>query len=111
LPHDVKVKVDIMVGGEDGGAHFSCGKKMAKIRACVAAANAARAIRIDGALIFGVARILNEHTAFAGVEAGVARGARREDAIHHVNAKRDIVGDLFGTADAHEIARAIFRKR
>ena len=103
--------MDVVVGGEDGGGHFSRGKKMAEISARVAAADAARTIRINGPLVFCVARVLDEHAALAGVEAGVARGARRQDTIHHVNTERDVVGDLFGAADAHEIARAIFGKK
>src|SRR5438034_1021052 len=57
-----------------------------------------------------VTRVLDEHAAFAGVEAGMTCGASGQHAIHHVNAKRDVIGDLFGAANAHEIARAVFRK-
>jgi len=64
-------------------------------------------MHIDRLLIFGVTRVFDEHAAFAGVQAGMARGARRQDAVHHVNAERDVVGDLFGAAHAHEIARTV----
>src|SRR6266446_1063996 len=81
---------------------------MTQIGARVAAADAAGAIRIDGPLVLRIARVLDEHAAFAGVEAGMARGSRGEDAVHHVDAKGDVVGDLFGAADAHEIAGTVF---
>src|SRR6266478_3660978 len=65
-------------------------------------------MRIDGPLVLCITRVLDEHAAFAGVEAGMARGARGEDAVHHVDAPSDVVGDLFGAADTHEIAGTIF---
>src|SRR2546425_9724819 len=80
---------------------------MTKISAGVAAANAAEAVRIDRPLILGIARVLDEHAALAGVEAGMTRGASGEDAIHHVNAERNAIGDLLGAADAHEITRVV----
>jgi len=101
LTHYVKVKVDIVVGREDRGGQFSGSEEMTKISARVTTAYGTTTFRIDGALILRVARVLDKHAAFAGVKAGVARGARGEDAIHHVDAARDVVGDLFGTADAH----------
>src|SRR5207245_11270207 len=82
-----------------------------KISSRVAAAHRANALGINGPLILSVTRVLDEHAAFAGVEAGVARGASGEDAIHHVNAQRDVVGDLFRAADAHEIAWSILREK
>src|SRR5262245_50009803 len=100
-----------MVGREDSGRHFPCSKKMAKIGARVAPADVARTIRIDGPLVFGVTRVLDEHAAFAGVEASMAGGARGQDAIHHVYAERYIVGDLLWTADPHEISRAVFGQK
>src|SRR6266446_2867289 len=65
-------------------------------------------MRIDGPLVLCITRVLDEHAAFAGVEAGMARGARGENAVHHVDAPSDVVGDLFGAADAHEIPGTIF---
>src|SRR5436309_1336344 len=80
---------------------------MTKISAGVAAANAAEAVRFDGPLIPAIARVLDEHAAFAGVEAGMTRGASGEDAIHHVNAERNVIRDLLGATDAHEITRVV----
>src|ERR1700676_621500 len=99
-----------MVGGEDGGGEFSGSEEMTKISARVAAADGASTFRIDGAWILGVTRVLDEHTAFAGVEAGMARGACGENAIHHVDTARDVVGDLLGAPDAHQIAQPFLRK-
>src|SRR2546429_1482826 len=82
---------------------------MAEIRPRIAAADAAGAINRWAAGLRRT-RVLDEHAAFAGVEAGMTCGASGQHAIHHVNAKRDVIGDLFGAANAHEIARAVFRK-
>ena len=68
LPHDVKVKVDIVVGREDGGGDFSRGEQMPKIRACIALTNRTTAVGIERALVSNVARIFYKHAAFAGVE-------------------------------------------
>src|SRR5260370_29445806 len=84
---------------------------MTKISAGVAAANAAEAVRIDGPLVLSIARVLDEHAACAGVEAGMTRGASGEDAIHHVNAERNVIRDLLGATDAHEITRAVTRQQ
>src|SRR5260370_838995 len=83
---------------------------MTKIRARVAAADGTSTLGINGPLILGVSRVLDQHAALAAVKASVPRGARREHAIHHVNAKRDVIGNLLGAADAHEIARTILRE-
>src|SRR5204862_3788652 len=106
-PHYVKVKVDIVMGGKDGSGEFSRCEEMTKISARIAAANGTSALRIDGPLILSVARVLDQDAAFASVEAGVARGARGQHAIHHVDTERNIIGDLLGTAHAHQVARTI----
>jgi len=60
LPHDVKVKLDIMVGGKNGRCEFSGGEEMPKISAGIAATDTTFALRVDGILVFGIATILNE---------------------------------------------------
>ena len=103
--------MDIVVGGQDRRSEFSGGEKMTKIRARVAPANRARAVRIGRTLVHGVARALDEHAAFAGVEARVARRARWQHAIHHVDAQRDVVGDLLWLSNAHQVAWTIARQK
>ena len=111
LSHDVKVKVDIMVGGKDGGSDFSRGEEMPKIRTSVAAANGTGTLWIEGALVVDVAGFLDEHASLGGVEASVAGSPRGKNAIHHIDAESDVVSDLFGAADAHEVARPVGRKK
>src|ERR1051325_583975 len=100
-----------MVGGEDGRCEFSRSEEMPKIRARVAAADAAFTRWIDRILVFRVARVLNKDAAFAGIEASVTRGAGWKDAIHHVNAERNVFGNLFRLANAHEVTRTIVWKK
>jgi len=51
LAHYVKVKVDIVVGGEDGAGDFSRGEEVTKIGARVAAADGTSTPGINGLLI------------------------------------------------------------
>jgi hypothetical protein len=111
LTHCVKVKVDIVVGGQDGGGNFSRSEKMSKVSARIAAADTAGAICVNGALIRDVARVLDEHTAFGGVQAGVTGRACGQNAIHHVNAAGNVIGKLLRAADAHKVARLFFGKK
>src|SRR5271154_3796033 len=78
LAHDVKVKVDVVVGRQDGRGDFSSGEKMPKIRAGVALTDRTGTLWIDGALVFGVARVLDKHAAFASVQTRVTSGAGRQ---------------------------------
>src|SRR5207248_368518 len=82
---EVKVKVDIVVAGKDGSGQFSRGEKVSKIRSCVAAAHAASAICIEWSLVLRITRILDKHAAFTCIDAGMARRARGQYAIHHVD--------------------------
>src|SRR5271157_479009 len=111
LTHCVKVKVDVVVGGQDGGGDLSGGEEMPQVSAGVAATHAARAIGVHGPLIRDVARVLDVHAAFAGVEAGVARGARGQHAIHHVNAAGNVIGKLLWAPHTHQVARLFYRKK
>src|SRR5213595_1732715 len=95
------------MGGENRGSEFSRCKQVTNVGARVASANGTRAPRINGALILRVARVLDQDAPFASIEASVARSARGEHAIHHVDAKRDIIGDLLRAAHPHQVARTI----
>ncbi len=75
------------MSGEYGGGDFTGGEQMPKICASVAMADGAGTLRIDGALVLHVPRVLDEDAAFAGVETSVAGGARGEHTIHHVDTK------------------------
>src|SRR5260370_21050732 len=61
LPHDVKVKVDIGVGGENRRGEFSCREEMTKVGAPVAVAIGARACRLHGPLPVRVTRVCDQH--------------------------------------------------
>src|SRR5260370_7647123 len=81
--HDVKVKVDIVVGGEDRRGDFSRGEEMTEIGARVAAAEGASALGIHGPRILGVARVLDKYAAFAGIKACLTRSARPQHPNQH----------------------------
>src|ERR1700735_1935580 len=83
---------------------------MTEVSARVSLANGAAAILIDRARVFRILRAANQQAALRREEAAVASAARGEHAVHHVDAERDVVGELLGLADSHEIARAAGRK-
>src|SRR5207245_5702593 len=65
LPHDVKVKVDVVEGAEDGGKEFPGEKQVAQVGARIPAASGAVTLTVQWARIFGIARIPDrseEHT-------------------------------------------------
>ena len=103
--------MDIVVAGKDGSGQFSRGEKVSKIRSCVAAAHAASAICIEWSLVLRITRILDKHAAFTCIDAGMARRARGQYAIHHVDPERDIIRDLFRAPHTHQISRLVFRKQ
>src|SRR5579864_6652006 len=84
---------------------------MTKIRARVTLANRARTVRIGRTLVRGVTRTLDEHAALACVEARVSRSPRRQHAVHHVDAERNVVGHLLRFSNAHQVARTIVRQK
>ena len=108
--HHVKVKVEIVVGVQDDGEKFSRGIEVPQIRAGIPATHGAPAALVDGPRIIRVARIPNQQAPLRSKKASVARAARGENAIHHVYAQTNVVNDLFGLADTHQVARAIRRQ-
>jgi hypothetical protein len=109
LAHYVKVKVDIVVGRQDGRGDFSGGKKMAQISARVSLAHRTNAFGIYGTLVCRVSGVLDQYPAFAGIQASVPRRPSGQDAIHHVDALRYVIRNLFRTSYAHQITGTILR--
>src|ERR1700690_336253 len=83
LAHDVKVKVEIVVGVQDDREKFASGIKMPKISAGIAAANRARTVLVNWPRIGRVLRVANKQTPLRSEQAAVARAARGKHAIHH----------------------------
>src|SRR5579859_5612123 len=83
---------------------------MTKIRARISPANGAGAVRIGRPLVLCVTCTLNKDASFAGVKASMTRRAGRQHAIHHVDAERDVIRDLLGLSDAHQVARTVTRQ-
>src|ERR1039458_211374 len=75
--HSVKVKVDVMMGGEDGAQHLAGDEEVAKVAARIAAANRTGAGGVGRALIPRVTGVLDDDFALGGEQAGVARVAGR----------------------------------
>src|SRR2546422_9593282 len=83
---------------------------MPEISAGIPPADGAGAALVNGSLVTGVAGILDQDAPLRCIESCVARGPSGPDAIHHVDAARDVVGELLRPTDAHEIARPVFRE-
>src|SRR6266852_1154713 len=90
FPHDVKVKVEVVVGVQDRREDFVGHKQMPQVSARVAPADHAAAGFVWWARVIGVARILDEQTPLAGKQAAVACVPCGQHAVHHVNAKPDV---------------------
>src|SRR6266498_963328 len=87
-PHGVKVKVEIMQRVEGGRGHLPGEEKVTEVRAREVPAGVAGAVRIGGRHVLGVARVFDDDRAPARNELAVARVARREHAVEHVDAAR-----------------------
>ena len=92
-----------MEGGEGCSENFIGEKEMAQIGARIAAASRTLTCRVNGARVFCVTSVLDEDAAVPGEKASVAGAARWEDAIHHVDAAGNVIGDLLGASHAHEV--------
>src|SRR5216683_2644105 len=73
LPHDVKVKVDVVEGTEDGREKFPGEKQVAQVGARIPAASGAMALIVQWPWVSGIARIPDEHAAVTCVQARAAR--------------------------------------
>ena len=104
--HDVKVKVNVVVGVQNYREKFSRRIKVAEVGARVAAAHRASAGFVEGALVAYIFCIFYEQAALGSEQATVTGAARGKHAIHHVNAERDVIGNLFRPADTHQVTRA-----
>src|SRR3546814_3974015 len=62
---------------------------------------------VDRAAIFRMAGIAQVERTIPGKGLSVTTGARRQDAIEHVDSALDCANQIIGLAHAHEIARAV----
>jgi hypothetical protein len=79
--------------------------KMAQVGPRITPADAAIAGGIERAVVLRVPCLLDRHFAFGRKQQSMAGGARRQHAIHHVDARLRILRNLFGSADPHQITR------
>ncbi len=66
---------------------------------------------IDGQRIVLVLSLFDDHSSEVGKQVTVARVARGQDAIHHVQAAGHVFGKLFRHADAHHVTRPVRRQQ
>src|SRR5277367_1460611 len=103
--HDVKVKVEIVVGVQDDREKFSRRVEVPQVRAGISATNRAGAGLVNRPRIIGVFRVANQQSPLRSVQAAVARAACGKHAVHHIHAERYVIEYLLGFADTHQIAR------
>src|SRR5437660_1273256 len=75
----------------------------------MARARRARAPGVERPRVAGKTRVLDAQEAARREDMSVARVARWKDAIEHVDTARDRLDEIFGRADAHEVARPVGR--
>ena len=107
LAHDVKVKVNVVVGVQNNREEFSGRIKMAEVGARIAAANRAGARFVYGTFVTYIFCVFYQQPALRGEQTPVAGAARGKHAIHHVNAQGDVIWNLFRLADAHQVTGTI----
>ena len=83
---------------------------MAQVSTRISGANTALAIGVERAFVESVTRVLDVHFALRSEEQPVTGGTGRENAVHHVDAHAGVFDDLFGGANAHQIARLFLRE-
>src|SRR5215472_5294611 len=105
FPHDVKVKVDVVMGIQDACQRLTRGIKMPQICTRIPAANRALTFFVYGPLVVRIARVLDEQASLRREKATMPRAAGGEHAIHHVDSEAHVVRKLVGLANAHQVAR------
>src|SRR5579871_6661054 len=81
--------------------------EMADVGAAEARARRARATVLERPLVARESGVAKVEPPLARERAAGARGARREDAVEHVDAARDHLEHSFRVADPHEVARLL----
>src|SRR5260370_23091335 len=83
---------------------------MAQVSPRITLADATVAGWIERALVLRIPGLLDRKFAFGGEQQSMAGGAGGKHAIHHVDARLSVTGDLFRSANPHQIARLVWRK-
>src|SRR5438067_151876 len=109
-PHSVKVETQVVNCVEDLGKYLVGRIKVPQVGPRVALAHAAGAIWVKRAIVPSVSRLFDGNFAFRCEEQSVPRGARGENAIHHVNTEVSVFHNFFRGTNAHQISRLICRK-
>jgi hypothetical protein len=86
--HRVNVKVEIMLGGQNGPQHLPRNQQVANVTSRIAPADRALTSRIKRRFIPRVLRILNYHLTLRSEHTAVARIPSWHDAIEHVDSTR-----------------------
>ena len=82
---------------------------MAQVGAGEIAAGVAGAGFVNGARVVFILCLLDDDASGGSKKVPVTGVTRRQYAIHHVDSPRDVLGEFFGHADPHDVARAIGR--
>ena len=110
--HQIAIILQIVPGQQHARRGSPCAAQMVEIGAAVAGAGGAARIRDRAARGSSAWRALRRLTRAApGEGLGGAAGARRQDAIEHVDAALHRADDVLRLADAHEIARPVAGQR
>src|SRR5260370_18006096 len=83
---------------------------MAQVSPRITLADATVAGWIERALVLRIPGLLDRKFAFGGEQQSMAGGAGGKHAIHHVDARLSVMGDLFRSANPHQIARLVLGK-
>src|ERR1700694_1348501 len=104
LRHELLVVVQVVKRVEACAENLVRLLQMVKVGACEAPAGVAGAALIQGRGVVAVACVADLDVAEAREQPAVARVARRQHAVEHVDACADRLDDVLGCAHAHQIA-------
>lgn len=95
---------EVVVGGESVAEEFVVAEEVVEVGEAELLAGEAVAGGVDGLVAFSVGGVADVEPAVVGEEGAVTAEPGGEDAIEHVDAAGDAFDEVFGAADAHEVA-------
>src|SRR5262249_57445612 len=105
---EIEDETEIMEGQQAGAEELLLVHEVPKVRAREPGACRARAAIVERRVVAGKAGVAEVEPSLPGEHGAGSGGARRQDAVEHVDPALDHLEDALGVADAHEVAGPAF---
>jgi len=110
LTHYVKVPPDVVSGCQGGVQNLPGLEQMTKVSSGISLTSIALALGIDGPIVVTVAGVLDDDAPFGREQIPIPGVAGGQDAIHHIDAPRHVLGQLGRHPDPHGVTRPVARQ-